>query len=274
MPPSTDRGVSPTHGILWLASYPKSGNTWTRTFLHNLFGMLEGREEGYDINQINEFTTWDIQAEIYRRHMGVQPTNENRAQIAATRPKVQADIAAATAGLAIVKTHHALVDDRGFPSINFGVTSGAIYVVRNPLDIAISFAHHMDEDVDVAIEHMARKGYETNVTEKSVYEIYGTWSEHVESWTRRPHRAIHVMRYEDMLAEPKTTFEKLTRFLLMSPSAAQLDRAIELSSFKRLQRTGSCTRLPREARQSGEIFSRRARRTMATGSYAPSDSQR
>ena len=222
-------------GILWLASYPKSGNTWTRAFLHNLFGLLEGKDIEYDINKINEFTTWDISARAYMRHMNEVPSADNKPLIAAARPKVQADIVARTEGLAIVKTHHALVEDRGHPVINFQVTSGAVYVVRNPLDVAISFAHHMNKDIDTAIEHMAAENYETPVTEKSVYEIYGSWSQHVESWTRRPHRAIHVMRYEDMLAEPQKTFGKLARFLLLSPTPEQLDSAIERASFKRLQ---------------------------------------
>lgn len=234
--PAAPRGeAARAKGILWLASYPKSGNTWTRAFLHNLFGLLEGKDIEYDINKINEFTTWDISAKAYMRHMNEVPSADNKPLIAATRPKVQADIVARTEGLAIVKTHHALVEDRGFPVINFQVTSGAVYVVRNPLDVAISFAHHMNKDIDTAIEHMAAENYETPVTEKSVYEIYGSWSQHVESWTRRPHRAIHVMRYEDMLAEPQKTFGKLARFLLLSPTPEQLDSAIERASFKRLQ---------------------------------------
>jgi len=235
MPNSLERATLQPRGILWLASYPKSGNTWTRTFLHNLFGILEGRDEAYDINKINEFTTWDIRLAAYQRHMDVVPTNETRELIAAARPKVQVDIANATQGLAIVKTHHALVDDRGHPTINFRVTAGAVYVVRNPLDVAVSFSHHMSASIDTAIDHMATKGYETPVTERSVYEVYGSWSEHVQSWTRRPHRAIHIMRYEDMLSDAEGTFGKLTRFLLMTPTLDQLRKAIELSSFKRLQ---------------------------------------
>lgn len=234
-PAARQRSASAAKGILWLASYPKSGNTWTRTFLHNLFGLLEGRDDEYDINKINEFTTWDISARAYKRHMNETPSSENKALIAATRPKVQADIVARTNGLAIVKTHHALVEDRGYPVINFAVTSGAVYVVRNPLDVAISYAHHMGSDIDHAIENMGTENYETPVTEHSVYEVYGSWTQHVSSWTRRPHRAIHVMRYEDMLDDPKGTFANLARFLLLNPTPEQLDTAIDRASFKRLQ---------------------------------------
>jgi hypothetical protein len=222
-------------GILWLASYPKSGNTWTRAFLHNLLGLLEGDDSAYDINRINEFTTWDISADAYEKHMGKPPSEDNKAEIAAVRPRVQADIANNTNGLAIVKTHHALVSDRGHPTINFEVASGAVYLVRNPLDIAVSFAHHRGATVDDAIDAMANKNYETAVTDKSVYEVYGSWSLHVESWTRRPHRAIHVMRYEDMLKDPRKAFGKLAEHLLLRPTEGQLLLAIDRSSFDQLK---------------------------------------
>lgn len=223
------------NGILWLASYPKSGNTWTRAFLHNLLGLLEGDETPYDINRIDEFTTWDISAKAYEKHMAAAPSDDNKNEIAAARPKVQEDIANNTQGLAIVKTHHALVSDRGHATINFAVTSGAVYLVRNPLDVAISLSHHMSASVDDAIDMMADKGYETPVTEKSVYEVYGSWSLNVESWTRRPHRAVLVMRYEDMLAHPQRAFAKLSQHLLLRPTETQLQTAVTRASFRELQ---------------------------------------
>src|SRR5207248_5726496 len=61
---------------------------------------------------------------------------------------------------------------------------------------------------------------------------YGSWSENVMSWTRKPHRATYVMRYEDMLQRPLEIFRGLCRHLLLDPSDTQLARAIELSSFE------------------------------------------
>lgn len=172
----------PPTGILWIASYPKSGNTWVRTFLHNLLKILE-EDDGapQDINGMNEFTTWEISAKSYERHLGKPPAECDRKEIAEMRPIVQKEIAENTEGLAMVKTHHALVFDRGTPTINFAVTAGAIYLVRNPLDVAISFAHHMGTTIDFAIDRMAEDDLETSVTERASYEIYGSWSQHVES---------------------------------------------------------------------------------------------
>lgn len=225
-------------GILWLASYPKSGNTWTRNFLHNLLNILEGTDEDkpQDINAMYEFTTWDISPKAYERHLGRPVTECTRAEVAAIRPKVQEDIAARTDGLAMIKTHHALVLDRGVPTINFSVTSGAIYILRNPLDVAISFAHHMSTDIDTAIEEMACTDLETIMGGKAVYEVYGSWSQHVESWTRKSHRAIYVMRYEDMLDDPLAIFGRLALHLLLHPTEKQLRMAIERSSFENLRK--------------------------------------
>ncbi len=224
-------------GILWIASYPKSGNTWTRTFLHNLLKILE-EDDGapQDINGMNEFTTWEISAAAYEKHLGKPPKDCERKDIAALRPKVQEEIAESTDGLALVKTHHALVMDRGTPTINFAVTSGAIYLVRNPLDVAISFSHHMSSTIDYSIARMGENDMETEITDRSIYEIYGSWSQHVESWTRKPHRTIYVMRYEDMLADPVKMFGGLARHLLLKPRPEQLQDAIDRSSFDKLQK--------------------------------------
>jgi hypothetical protein len=228
-------------GIVWLASYPKSGNTWTRTFLHNLLGQLDGDDTEHDINEINEFTTWDLASRRYEPHLkdkipsGKTVQDLDRAEIAAVRPLVQAEIAAQTDGLALVKTHHALMMDRGHPTLNFQVTSGAVYLVRNPLDVAVSYSHHLNTDIDHAILQMETQGLETPMAERSVYEVYGSWSEHVASWTAKPHRAICVLRYEDMLADPREAFSKLANHLLLHPTPTQLDIAIARSSFEKLK---------------------------------------
>ncbi len=222
--------------IVWLASYPKSGNTWTRNFLHNLLNILEyGAEAPQDINAMNDLTFWEISARWYEKHLGKKVTECSRREIAAVRPKVQEDIAESIDGLALVKTHHALVMDHGVPVINFAATAGAIYIVRNPLDVAISFAKHMGTDIDEAIEQMAMPNLETAVGEASVHEIYSSWSKHVESWTRAPHQTVYVMRYENMLADPQRTFGGLARHLLLRPSEEQLELAIARSSFDVLQ---------------------------------------
>ena len=165
-----------------------------------------------------------------------EPDNSiHRNEIAATRHAVHQQVADAAEGLIFVKTHNSLVVDRGHATVNFAATAGAVYIVRNPLDVAISYAHHSGRSVDDAIEHMSTAGAETSGSDTAVYEVHGSWSQHVWSWTRNDNRALHVMRYEDMLAEPKRTFAALARHLLIDCTRQQLKSAIKRSSFARLQ---------------------------------------
>src|SRR5690242_14591035 len=120
-------------GIVWLASYPKSGNTWTRAFLHNLVHATLDQAQDQQINELDQFSIGIAGKYLYEKILGFAPTSEDRNKIAAARPKVQQYVADAIEGLAFVKTHDALVVDREHPTINFSVTSGAVYIVRNPL---------------------------------------------------------------------------------------------------------------------------------------------
>jgi len=248
----TSRVQPPKSGIIWLASYPKSGNTWTRTFLHNLAKVKAGEDGAQSINTMNRYTVWDIAKPYYQEVLGYEPDDSHRDQIAAARLEVQRRLADALEGLIFAKTHAALIMNRGQPTINYSVTSGAVYVIRNPLDVAISFAYHMGRPVDDAIEIMGIRGIESPLAEIAVYEAYGSWSENVLSWTRKPHHAIYVMRYEDMLAHPIETFGALARHLLQDATPRELADAIERSSFEQLQSQEEATGFverPKEAKR-------------------------
>lgn len=230
-----DSSESPDSGIVWLASYPKSGNTWTRAFLSNLATVMAGEKEALDVNSINRFSLGENFTHYYKEVCGFEPKPDDHRKVAEYRHRVQEVIADQFEGLIFCKTHNALVIDRGQSIINFAVTSGAIYIIRNPLDVAISLAHHINKPLDHAIRLMAMPDVETPINDTRVHEVWGSWSQHVESWTRKPHPAIYVMRYEDMLNEPEKTFGALARHLLLNPTAAELDLAIERSSFESLR---------------------------------------
>ena len=215
-------------GIVWIASYPKSGNTWARAFLHNLVRVQKGEDDEQDINEMARFSTWELDKKRYAGFLGYEPDNStHRDEIAATRHAVHQQIADLVHGIVFIKTHNSLVVDRGHSTINFAVTAGAIYVVRNPLDIAISYAHHSGSSIDDAIERMSLSGAETDGSDIAVYEVHGSWSQHVLSWTRKPHHALHVVRYEDMLADPQTAFAAMAQHLHLASSRRNLARAID-----------------------------------------------
>jgi Sulfotransferase domain len=218
--------------IIWLASFPKSGNTWLRAFMHNL---LRNPNEPYDINKLADFTKGDAQMAWYNlidKRPGSQITKD---EVATLRPKVHRLMTQSRPDSVFIKTHNKLVEDRGTPMITMECTAGAIYIIRNPLDVTLSFADHYGLSIDDAIKTMATPGLHTENSDKYCYEIYGTWSENVETWTLNSHPGLHVVRYEDMLDAPVKTFGGVLRFLGLNVSRERLDKAIKLSSFRVLQ---------------------------------------
>jgi len=220
--------------IVWIASYPRSGNTWVRYFLMALLGVLRGETAAPDINGLYRFSTWDALNVWWARPLGKFPADAGKDEVAALRARVQAEIAAAGPPLSFVKTHSLRGRSRGHPTINAAVTAGAIYLVRNPLDIAVSSARYLNLSQQAAVQRLNQAGYETFNQAGGVYEPYGSWSENVESWTARKEKGLLVLRYEDLLAKGEESFGRLARHLGLQPTPGQLDRAIEASAFARL----------------------------------------
>jgi hypothetical protein len=219
--------------IIWLASYPKSGNTWLRAFLCNL---LQNPSKPLDINRLGEFISSDDRRDLYEAAAGAPLDGLSDAQIAALCPWVQASLAQSAPNAVFVKTHAYLGTRHGTPQINLEVTAGTIYVVRNPLDVVISLADHYGFGLDRAVDALGTSGFASAPNENRVAQVIDTWSVHVESWTRTPHPTLHVVRYEDMLAKPEKTFGAIAAFLQLSPPRARLRKAIEFSSFRTLKK--------------------------------------
>ena len=104
------------------------------------------------------------------------------------------------------------------------MTSGAIYIVRNPLDVAASSADFMGTGLDQVIEMMATDYLEMphDLERNNVSIVSGSWSQHVASWTGKMSERLHVVRYEDMLEKPSVTFGGVARFLGLKPSRQRL----------------------------------------------------
>jgi Sulfotransferase domain len=222
-------------GIFWIASYPKSGNTWLRAFLQNLVQIMRGVDEEQSIGALERFCPWDARILYYTKYLS-RPFENDLKHIAPIRHLVQRDFANRSSGLVFVKTHWALGQFLGYGSIDFSITAGALYIVRNPLDVAISFAHHMEKPIDFAIEFMCSPDAHVNGGGETVVDFLGSWSQHVDSWTREPNPNVCVVRYEDMLADPEVWFGVLSRHIFNpAPTPEQIRKAIDRSSFQKLR---------------------------------------
>ncbi len=222
--------VSVSH-ILWLASYPKSGNTWLRAFLAN---FLLNPTKPFPINELAKFGYGDMEAYPYQKVLGHSVDGAPVEKIYAIRPQAHRIIADMKPGIVMVKTHNRLSQFNGIPTITPGVTFGAIYIIRNPLDVMISIAEHYGIGIDDAIEASGSSINFIPPVKGLIPQDVGDWSGHVRSWTRAPGLFLQVMRYEDMISQTTKSFAKVVDFLGTPKNPARLKKAIRFSSFKEL----------------------------------------
>lgn len=229
---NTDGTCMDLQRIIWLASFPKSGNTWLRAFLARYF-MPKDAE--IDINTLYRFTTADVRRDFFERAAGRRLGDVTVEEWLALRPKALRLIAAAKPGHHFVKTHCQVARMRGQHLIPPELTAAAVYVVRNPFDLAASYARHLGSSMDGAISRMADRE-NLHGGESPVLQYIGRWDEHVEGWTKAPGLTRHVMRYEDMVVDPERAFRALLQFLRVPVDHGALRRAVRRTSFEALQR--------------------------------------
>lgn len=218
--------------IVWIASYPKSGNTWIRAFLHH---WLADAKAPQSINALKRFFESESWPGWYQPYTGQrQPWTLDIEEIAAIRCHAQQDLASSRPGTVLVKTHHFLGEFRGHPLHRSEVTAGAVYVLRNPLDVVLSLADHHGLTLDQAVDFMGDPMTATASDEANLGSILGSWSLHVQSWTR-PDPSVLVLRYEDMVERPARAFNALLRHLGQPEDPQRLARARRFSAFDALK---------------------------------------
>ena len=224
--------------IVWLASYPKSGNTWSRIFLAN---YLLGTLEPIPINQVHRIGIGDSVANAYRIIAGGRYDPMDHMAHLRLRERVLRGIVNNGADLNFVKTHNA--KDRAFGAelILPCYTRAAVYMLRNPLDVAVSYARHYGQTPAEAARSISRPDNTTSADPTSVKQYLGNWSDHVTGWTGTGDFPVHVMRYEDMKADPQKAFAGLLGFLGITADAERLERAVRFSSFDEMKRQETVT---------------------------------
>lgn len=218
--------------ILWLASFPKSGNTWARALLAN---YIAGEDGGVDINKLPTFALADSGMWAYERAAGRKLPNATLEEIMALKPKAHAAIANISQNLVFAKTHSALRMLHGVPTITPDVTAGAVYILRNPLDVVLSYADHYGLSHADTVDALSSDNLITMGRADRTPEYLGDWSAHVRGWTRAPGLARTVLRYEDMQADAGNALRQVLNMLRQPIDEAKLANAVSHSTFDALQ---------------------------------------
>lgn len=223
-----------TH-LIWLASYPKSGNTWVRTFLAHYENPSSG------IANLPSLAKYKIASsrELFDYIAGIEASNLTEPELQGYRSRVF-EYLQPTSPFPIFKIHDAFLQKNHQPIIPIASTRLVIYLVRNPLDVVISFAHHRGEAIEKTISFMNNPNATIGVTKAGVnaqfQQYLGTWSEHARGWTEQSLLPVHVIRYEDMLLNPGDSFKIILKLCGLDFNAEQFEKALHLSSFPELRR--------------------------------------
>jgi hypothetical protein len=250
--------------LIWLASYPKSGNTWFRILLANL---RSGRDEPVDIND-----SIGNQASLLSREafddltMFASGLLESR-EIERLRPAVCSALASECSPNTWEKVHYAWTRTAaGEPELGKNSARAAVYLVRDPRDVAISYAHHLNLSIDATIDLLNSNDAVVcpsgNRQHPGLQGRLDNWSRHVASWLDQKDVPVHVVRYESLLTDTAETLAGALRFAGEEADDRNVERAVSLSSFSELRRQEERGGF-RERSPSGSVFFRRGQ----TGSW-------
>jgi hypothetical protein len=224
-----------TGGTIWLASYPKSGNTWLRA-------VYTAWQSGGALD-LDAMAAGDIASsrELFEASLGIPSSDLTPAEIALLRPRVDELFVAGHPDPRPRKIHDALLPGAGGELVvSLDATRAAVYVVRDPRDVAVSLAHHHGRPLDWAVDRMSNPEARTSVAgdrlPDQLEQRLGTWSQHVRSWVDEAPFPIEVVRYEDCASDPVPTFARALAAIAGEPADhPDVERAVELARFDRLR---------------------------------------
>ncbi len=219
--------------LVWLASYPKSGNTWLRAFLAN---YLQNGSKPFPINKLHLIGMGDSSANTYQVIAGPSLDVSNPAQAVKYRFDVLKGFTKNGADINFVKTHCSNGSAFQVSLIPPELTRSAVYIMRNPLDMVLSYADHYGLSVDDAIYTIGHPDSTLPGDDKSVYQFLGNWSNHVTGWSKARKFPVLTLRYEDMLDDACTAFEKVVKHIGLPEDRERLEKAVRFSDFKILKK--------------------------------------
>ena len=236
----------------YLASYPKSGNTWCRVFiteLRRLAGLdsteataaAERQEQELRLNR--DLATGSI---VSSRHwlddqLGIESSDLSWAELDKVRGRAGNQQALYAESLRYHKVHDAFIspDSAGCPVVPVNGCRGAVVVIRHPADVAVSLSHFfswpLERCVDFLLDEQAGLCSSSKHGGPQVRQFTGTWANHVHSWVDQQQIPVLLLRYEDLLNEAQAQFSRLACFLDLPAEPELIAEAVVKSNFETLR---------------------------------------
>lgn len=241
-------------GFIWIASYPKSGNTWFRALMTSYDTNLED----VDINRLG--ARHGAAENLFERYLACDGSLLSEDETFIARRAIYLHLAGTPDAAIPQKVHDANLPLAGgqllFPS---EATAAVIHLVRHPFDVAVSYAYHrgLAPDFDACIDGMCDPDFRLDgLAYAQMPQVQSDWSSHTLSWMDMPDVRRITLRYEDMLVATETLFARALRVMFpgTEPDPARLRRAVEATQFGKLQAQEAAASFRERPRKSGVFF--------------------
>ena len=219
--------------IIWIASYPKSGNTLLRSLLASYFFSNDGNFEFNDLNHIKQFPA----IENFRK-LGIDLSNES--EVFRNFIEAQKLINKENKKIKFIKTHSSLCKINNCNFTDLKNTLGAIYIVRDPRNVVTSFAHHYNLNIEQATDTLIDKFRWLVKTEKMYKTFLGSWNVNYNSW-KQLNKRFMLVKYEDLVNKKKTTLIKIFKFIQtlnneeLKIDMVKLNKVIKSTEFHKMK---------------------------------------
>ena len=220
--------------IIWLASYPKSGNTLLRSILSAYFYSVEGDFKFDNLYKISQFP-----AIPHFMRLGIDIDDEKK--LFENFINAQNLINEESKKAKFFKTHSKLCKMYGSDFTDLNNTLGAIYIIRDPRNVVTSFAHHYNLTIDQATEALFDEKRFMLKTDKTTSVFLGSWSSNYESWRELESKNKYLLvKYEDLVDKKKSTLLKIFKFfenlgLQFNLDMVKLNKAIKSTDFDKMK---------------------------------------
>ena len=220
--------------IIWLASYPKSGNTLLRSILASYFYSNDGLLKFEDLYKITQFP-------LSEQFMPLGIDIDNDKEVFKNFINAQKLINQEKRKIRFFKTHSSLCSVHNHNFTDLHNTLGAIYIVRDPRNVVTSVAHHYNLSIDEATETMVDKNRYMQKTTRNLRVFLGSWNFSYNSWKNlKDQKKYLLIRYEDLITKKKTVLLKVFKFLSLLGMNFDLDmiklnKVIKNTEFEKMK---------------------------------------
>ena len=246
--------------IIWIASYPKSGNTWLRSIISALVYSDDGIFDFKLLKKIRQFPE-----KIYFKDLIKDFSNfdEIKKNWIFAQDKINLDNK-----IKFFKTHQGKYTVDGDDFTNNINTRAVIYVVRDPRNVINSISNHYSLSVENSLKFMLSpklignsKNFEESFMDNkpSMFTLLGKWNDHYRSWTRNKKNFL-LIKYENLIRDPKIEMDKiihfLNKYLKFDTSIEKNKNIIETTSFeylKKLEGKGLFKEAPLKKNTAGRV---------------------